>query len=76
MPVSGLVITFDRDAIEFEESLRQLREQPCIELGACQGPRLAVVVDSDSRTNDEVIWRWVHELPGVAMVDVAFIGLD
>lgn len=76
MPVSGLVITFARDVSIFPQSVQRLADESCIELGESNGPKLAIVVDSESPERDKAIWDWVHELPGVAMVEVAFVGFE
>lgn len=76
MPVSGLVITFSSDVADHGEIMEQLAAESAIELGTACGPRLAVVVDTPSRDHDRTIWDWVRDLPGVAVVDVAFVGFE
>lgn len=76
MPVSGLVITFTDRVSKFPAALECLRDAPTIEVGEGNGSKLAIVVDSDSPQHDQEIWHWVHELPGVALVEVAFVGFE
>lgn len=76
MPVSGLVITFSSDTADHSAVLEQLAREPTIELGDACGPKLPIVVDTDTREQDRTIWNWVRDLPGVAMVDVAFVGFE
>lgn len=76
MPVSGLVITFSSDIADHGRIVEQLAGEPAIDIGEAQGAKLAIVVDTDSRERDREIWHWVRDLPGVAMVDVAFVGFE
>jgi nitrate reductase NapAB chaperone NapD len=76
VPVSGLVITFSSDIAHHGETMEQLAGEPAIEIGDAVGPKLAIVVDSDTRDHDREIWNWVRNLPGIAMVDVAFVGFE
>lgn len=76
MPVSGLVITFSGDVTDHRMSLKRLHEEPAIEVGEARGAKLAIVVDTESRQRDQEIWQWVCELPGVILVDVAFVGFE
>ncbi len=76
MPVSGLVITFSSDIADHGKIVEQLSVEPGIEIGDAVGPKLAIVVDTDTRDRDREIWQWVRDLPGVAMVDVAFVGFE
>lgn len=76
MPVSGLVITFSSNTADHGEVLEQLADEPAIEVGDVCGAKVAIVVDTDTREQDRKIWNWVRDLPGVAMVDVAFVGFD
>jgi len=76
VPVSGLVITFSSDTADHGKVLEQLAGEPAIEVGEACGPKLPIVVDTDTREQDRTIWHWVRDLPGVAMVDVAFVAFD
>lgn len=76
MPISGLVITFDRAVAECSSATEQLNDHGSIELGEAKGHKLAVVVETFSKKEDKNIWEWVQNLPFVANVSVAFVGLD
>ena len=76
MPVSGLVITFETEVSQHQATVEQLRARSAIEIGEASGPKLAIVVDSQSSAEDQEIWHWVHGLPGVAGVEVAFVGFE
>jgi nitrate reductase NapAB chaperone NapD len=76
MPISGLVITFKQAVGLCEQTAELLRAHAAIELGAADGNKLAIVVESASKEQDQEIWNWVRQLPMVADVSVAFIGLD
>jgi hypothetical protein len=53
-----------------------MREHPALELGEQRRNQLALVVDSACEEEDRLIWEWLHALPGVTMVVVAFIHFD
>jgi nitrate reductase NapAB chaperone NapD len=76
VPISGLVVTFTNETNQFTETLEQLAAHPAIDLGDASGTKLAIVVDTPSRIEDQDLWGWVHNLPGVERVDVVFVGLD
>jgi nitrate reductase NapAB chaperone NapD len=76
VPVSGIVITFSSDVIDHGETIKQLLAEPVIEIGESSGAKLAIVIDTDSPRRDREIWDWVQNLPGVAWLDVTFVGFD
>lgn len=76
MPVSGLVITFSSHAVDHQESVKLLSNEPTIEIGETNGPKMAIVLDTETRDRDREIFQWIRDLPGVAMVDVAFVGFE
>lgn len=76
MPISGLVVTFESSVVEHSATLDELRNIPEIELGTCDGSKLAIVIDSDSKVRDQEIYNTVRELPGVTHVAVAMIAFD
>ncbi|MCS7470321.1 hypothetical protein NZK35_27040 [Stieleria sp. ICT_E10.1] len=76
MPISGLVITFDQTFDHPDETLSRLRAEPAIEVGACDRRQCAIVVDTASQADDKKIYQWVQDLPGVAGIQVAFVGFD
>lgn len=74
MPTSGLVLTADRPE-ELGTILEALATEPAVEAGPPVGSRLPLVVDTPDKGADKRVWEWLHRLPGVAAVDVAFIYL-
>ncbi len=76
MPISGLVITFNAGFAGRERAIAELRAQPAIEIGEASENKLAIVVETFSKRDDEEIWDWLHQLPAVSMVQVAFVGFE
>ncbi|MAT73519.1 MAG: hypothetical protein CMJ58_28895 [Planctomycetaceae bacterium] len=74
MPTSGLVITAKQPE-SLEAIIEFLATEPSIEAAPPVGVRVPLVVDTSDKTEDKRIWEWLHRLPGVAAVDVAFIYL-
>ncbi|MCA9263469.1 MAG: hypothetical protein KDA60_06450 [Planctomycetales bacterium] len=74
MPVSGLVVSLCDEAGPRAETLDEIGREPRITVGTLTGQRLAVVLDTESADDDRRLWDWLHALPGVAFVDVAFVG--
>lgn len=74
MAVSGLVLTVaDGHA---EGVARVLREDPRITLGPPHGLRLPLVVETAGVVEDDEVWAWLHSIPGVRFVDVAFVHFE
>jgi nitrate reductase NapAB chaperone NapD len=76
MPISGLVITLADDDARCDAALVALRQHGAITLGPQTGPRLPVVVETDSDDEDRQVWEWLQSLPGVLQVDVAMIHFE
>jgi len=76
MPISGLVVTLSDDAVLQRAALDAMRHHPALELGERSIHQIPVVVESASEEEDRLIWEWLHTLPGVALVVVAFIHFD
>ncbi len=73
MPISGWIVTLASDADQAARALRELCSHPCIELGAAAPgamQRFPVVVDTPDEAQNEALWVWLGELPGVLHVDV------
>jgi hypothetical protein len=69
-----LTLADDRDCAD--AALVALREDPCFELGAQEGRRLAVALDTPDEATNKRRWRWLRAQPGVAFVDLLFVHLD
>lgn len=76
MPISGLVVVLDAPGGPYPHTIEQLRSHAAIEVGEITASKIAIVVDSTSRQNDQEIWQWVQELPGVIDIHIAFVGFD
>jgi nitrate reductase NapAB chaperone NapD len=76
MPISGLLITLDRDPEKKSDAIARLQSHPAIDLGDRDGLRLPIVVDTASSEDDRMVWAWLHELPGITFVDVVYIHFD
>lgn len=74
MPTSGLVLTAERPE-GIRPILDALATEPAIETAPPVEGRLPLVVETPDKATDKRIWEWLHRLPGVAAVDVAFIYL-
>jgi hypothetical protein len=53
-----------------------MRDHPALEIGELNCGRVPVVVDSADEVEDHLVWDWLHSLPGVALVVIAFISFD
>ncbi|HRQ73914.1 MAG TPA: hypothetical protein PLU35_12890 [Phycisphaerales bacterium] len=73
MSISGLVVTLESDPQGAERAIRALRQDPRITLGDRAGERLAIVVETGSRFEDEEVYAALKSTPGVRFVDVAFV---
>jgi hypothetical protein len=76
MPISGLVVTLTDNPVLQQAALAAMREHPALELGERSCNQFALVVESAGEEEDRLIWEWLHALPGVAMVVIAFIHFD
>ena len=76
MPISGLVVTLTDNPVLQQAALAAMREHPALELGERTRNQIALVAESACEEEDRLIWEWLHALPGVAMVVVAFIHFD
>lgn len=73
MSISGLVLTLENDPPLAESAIRVLSQDPRITLGDRAGERLAIVVETGSRFEDEEVYAALKSTPGVRFVDVAFV---
>jgi hypothetical protein len=76
MPISGLVVTLTDNPVLQQAALAAMRQHPALELGERTRNQIALVAESACEEEDRLIWEWLHALPGVAMVVVAFIHFD
>ncbi|QDU89797.1 hypothetical protein Pla175_31920 [Pirellulimonas nuda] len=76
MPISGLVVVFGGGQDQMDDTITRLANHPSIDVGQKSSNRLAIVIDSESREQDIEINAWVRGLPGVADLQIAFVGFD
>jgi hypothetical protein len=76
MPVSGLVVSLCQEPQARAEAIEAIGREPRITMGTQEGNRLAVVLDTDSSQQDQQIWQWLRSLPGVSLLEVAFVGFE
>lgn len=76
MPVSGLVVNFDSAVTHHAATIDTIKAIPEVETGEAQGGRLAIVVDTASRSRDQEIWQMIEGLPGVVDLAIAFVGFE
>lgn len=68
MPVLSAVLTLP----DPQATLETLRSKPEVTVGPAQGPRFPVVLSTETREADKVLWRWLQDLPGVTHVELVF----
>jgi nitrate reductase NapAB chaperone NapD len=76
MPISGLVVSLHPDQESSRTSIQSLTEDPRIQVGPLVAGRVAIVAETDSVEEDKRLWQWLEDLPGVARVDLTFVGFD
>jgi hypothetical protein len=76
MPISGLVVTLVDDRQSQLRALDILNQYPAIDVGEPSLGRVPIVVETSDADEDRLVWEWLHAIPGVAVVVVAFIHFD
>jgi hypothetical protein len=76
MPISGLLVTLVEDAATRMTALTTLRQHPAIDVGEPAGGRVPIVVETLDENEDRLVWEWLHAIPGVTFVVVAYIHFD
>lgn len=76
MPISGLVVTLVDDPATRQGALATLRQHPAVDVGEPAGGRVPIVVDTFDENDDRLVWEWIHAIPGVTFVVVAYIHFD
>ena len=76
MPVSGLVVSLSQESEARAAAIEALGRETQLTLGELEANRLAVVLDTPSSQEDRRVWDWLNTLPGVSLVEVAFVGFE
>ncbi|MCA9135767.1 MAG: hypothetical protein KDB00_03385 [Planctomycetales bacterium] len=76
MPVSGLVLSLSEDSQLRDDTCALIENEPRITVGVCEHNRLAIVLDTQSKHEDQQVWDWLASLAGVSMIQVAFVGFE
>ncbi len=75
MPISGLAITTTRD-----ESIATVRAALAgddrVQVGAINGRRIAVAIETDSQQKNNALRQWIQQIPDVEHIDIVFVHLD
>ncbi len=74
MPISGLVVTIQRPIECGAEVMRRVQADARFTCGEPCGDRLPLVLEAEDDAAARQAHDWLHSLPGVAHVDVAFVG--
>jgi len=72
MPILGAVVHLPQDSHTRLQVQSALAGMPGLTFGECQGDRLPVVVESDSRQQDKLRWDRLQALPGLAHVELDY----
>jgi nitrate reductase NapAB chaperone NapD len=76
MGVSAVAITLCAEPELHHATLAALAAEPAVTVGPRQGPKLAAVLDTDSRPAERVLLSWIEALPGVLHVALVFCSVD
>ncbi|QDS98795.1 hypothetical protein [Adhaeretor mobilis] len=74
--ISGLVAHLTAEAGLAQATVSAIAEQPNLEVGVQQELRLPLVLETTTSVESQAVTDWLHELPGITHVDVAFVHLD
>jgi nitrate reductase NapAB chaperone NapD len=72
MPISGVVVTLDRDHATCAAALAELRAFSALELGEHAAGRLAAVLEADDYATHDARLVALRAVRGVVWVDVVF----
>lgn len=74
--VSGLIINFSTESGPPPATLEALLGHPFVQVGEGSGHRLPIVVETSDAEQTDSMWEWLHSLPGVTLIDLAFLHFD
>lgn len=74
--ISGLIVHLDLDEGLARQALAAICAEPDIEPGVRQATRLPVVLECATSGESHDKTDWLHGLPGVTHVDVAFVDVE
>ncbi len=76
MPISGLVLTLREPLVTGAEVMRRLDADGRFTCGAPHANRLPVVLETPDDQASRAAHDWLAALPGIAHIDIAFVGFD
>jgi nitrate reductase NapAB chaperone NapD len=76
MPISGLVVTLDREPEARDRALAALTIDPRVTCGEPQGLRLPIVTETDDLESAEDLVEALGRIPGISFVDVVSVHFD
>jgi nitrate reductase NapAB chaperone NapD len=76
MAVSGLILSFSTASGPPATTLEALRGHPSIQVGEASDHRLPIVVETSDSDQTSMMWEWLNSLPGVTLIDLAFLHFE
>jgi nitrate reductase NapAB chaperone NapD len=73
---SGLVVTFDPDAPEWDSALSALESSAVFTVGERIEGRWPVALEAEDAAASERWTEWLRQLPGVCGVEIVFVHWD
>ena len=73
---SGLVVTLDPDAPEWDSALSALESSAAFTVGEPNGDRLPLALEAEDAAASERWTEWLRQLPGVCGVEIVFVHWD
>lgn len=74
--ISGVVLHLALEERLRRQTLQQIEEHSCIELGACHANRAAIVIETPSAGPSRDVTDWLLSLPGVTHLDVTYVDFE
>ncbi len=76
MPISGLVLTLNREESNQDEALSMIKQSDQIMLGPISGQKVPAVLDTPNKDENKKSLRWLESLPGIHHIDVVYVSLE
>jgi hypothetical protein len=76
MPVAGLVLTLDPAPGALQSAQEALSREPRVTLGSPVGAALPVATDTASVAEQDALWAWLQDVPGVHLVTLAWLDFS
>lgn len=76
MPIAAVVVTLDADAELRAHALRQMAEEPRVELGGCQASLVPAVLETKTGEEGEALVNELLIIPGVLRVELVSVDFS